>query len=312
VSARRAAVGLALALCCAAAALPAAAFAHGGVSRSGSELRYYALDPGAVSTATVSAAGGSIEIADPTVSGGMSSGPCVPDEGRVICPADGITGVSVSVGPEADTVESRVALATTLVGGPGDDTLTGGPGPDRLDAGRGRDTLDGAAGDDYLVASSDGEVDVLRCGDGADTVVADPGDLVVDEASCESVRRIEPSVAPPPGTLGPDLLPPAITALRVRPARVLASSKRRSVRISWRLSEDARAGFRLVRCRAGTMRCTAHAGRTRHLQATAGQGSIGIRLPARLRPGRYRVRARATDGAGNRSEVRTAVLRVLR
>jgi hypothetical protein len=84
------------------------------------------------------------------------------------------------------------------------------------------------------------------------------------------------------------------------------------VKVTWRLSEDAFAGFRLVRCRPGARRCTRGAGRPRHVQGITGRGSIGLRLPRKLRPGRYRVRARATDGAGNRSALRTAALRIVR
>lgn len=307
---RRAILGALVAL----ALLPASAAAHGGISRGGGELRYYALDPGGVSTASVSlTSDGSIEISDPTVFGGMSPGPCIPiTEHKVQCPADGITSVLISTGPENDSIRSEVGLAMRFTGGPGDDTLTGGAGPDRLDAGRGRDLVDGGDGDDDLVTNGDGEIDTVRCGAGTDRVFADPGDVIADGPACESVQRIDPQVSPPTGTQGPDVTPPAITRLRVKPARVSAASKRRSVKLTWRLSEAARLGFRLVRCRPGAKRCTARAGRPLHVLATEGRGSIGLRLPRNPRPGRYRVRARATDGAGNRSELRTVALRIVR
>ena len=304
---------LALTLALAAAACPTAAMAHGGVSVSGGAMRYYALDGGGISDASVYRTDdGLIEVSDPTVFGGMSPGECIPyPEQRVACPAEGIRSVVISVGPEADKIESRIDLPTSLEGGPGDDVVLGGPGPDRIGGSGGRDTLVGGPADDRIVASGDRMVDTIDCGPGNDTAVADPDDVIVSEPECETVQRVLPSVALPPGSLGPDVIPPAISRLRVRPDALSARSPRRSARVSWRVSEDGLASFRLVRCRAfGASPCVRRRAATRpsRLLVSAGRGSERLPLPRQgrgLRPGRYVLRARAVDGAGNRSALAT-------
>lgn len=83
----------------------------------------------------------------------------------------------------------------TIFGMGGNDTLRGGAGDDRLYGGRGNDVIAGGAGADRIfggpgsdsVDVSDGERDVVDCGDGRDRVVADPYDLVAK--SCEVVVR---------------------------------------------------------------------------------------------------------------------------
>jgi Ca2+-binding RTX toxin-like protein len=73
-----------------------------------------------------------------------------------------------------------------LFGGSGRDELDGGPGNDHLNGGAGRDELNGDAGDD-VIGARDGTVDKIHCGDGADTVTADPNDRV--DSACETVTR---------------------------------------------------------------------------------------------------------------------------
>ncbi len=73
-----------------------------------------------------------------------------------------------------------------LFGRGGVDRLFGGLGNDRLVGGPGADTLEGGPGRDLLEAR-DGARDVLRCGPGRDTVVADRLDWVARD--CELVRR---------------------------------------------------------------------------------------------------------------------------
>jgi hypothetical protein len=84
------------------------------------------------------------------------------------------------------------ARADCLTGGPGhdvlfgdrgDDRLRGGSGNDILVGGPGRDVLRGGAGDD-VIRAADGQRDVVICGPGRDTVVADQRDVVHE---CESV-----------------------------------------------------------------------------------------------------------------------------
>jgi hypothetical protein len=62
-------------------------------------------------------------------------------------------------------------------GGPGNDTIVGGGGADRLYGGPGNDTIN----------SFDGTADIVNCGPGTDTVMADPDDVLI---GCE--RRKQP------------------------------------------------------------------------------------------------------------------------
>jgi Ca2+-binding RTX toxin-like protein len=68
----------------------------------------------------------------------------------------------------------------------GNDRLFGGAGNDRLTGGGGRDVLDAGAGDDRILAR-DRTRDVVRCGRGRDTVIADRIDSIARD--CEVVRR---------------------------------------------------------------------------------------------------------------------------
>jgi Ca2+-binding RTX toxin-like protein len=65
-----------------------------------------------------------------------------------------------------------------LSGGNGPDTLAGGPGKDVLRGGRGIDGFDSGAGDDLLDAA-DGRPELVVCGDGEDTAVADGADVLM-------------------------------------------------------------------------------------------------------------------------------------
>jgi hypothetical protein len=73
-----------------------------------------------------------------------------------------------------------------LFGRGGVDRLFGGRGSDRLVGGTGRDTIEGGPGND-LVESRDGVRDVIRCGTGRDTVIADRLDWI--SRDCERSRR---------------------------------------------------------------------------------------------------------------------------
>jgi hypothetical protein len=87
----------------------------------------------------------------------------------------------------------------TILGSSGADILNGGPGPDRIDEGPADDaageTIYGGDGDDDIDAASTPGVkdNVIDCGAGTDTVLADPVDAVA--ADCENVSRV-PSIAP--------------------------------------------------------------------------------------------------------------------
>ena len=66
--------------------------------------------------------------------------------------------------------------------------LLGGPGDDRLTGGGDRDRLLGGAGNDRINAARDDHRDVVSCGSGVDTVVADRSDSVAGD--CERVTRV--------------------------------------------------------------------------------------------------------------------------
>jgi Ca2+-binding RTX toxin-like protein len=72
-----------------------------------------------------------------------------------------------------------------LSGGSGQDELDGGPGPDLLVGGSGEDEVSGGPGNDRL-DTRDGSFDVVDCGRGRDTAVADRRDEV---DGCERVIR---------------------------------------------------------------------------------------------------------------------------
>ena len=109
---------------------------------------------------------------------------------RVIPP----NGVTKTGSPSGDTMYGAGGRDTLRgLGGPdrlfgraGNDRLLGGAGNDRLDGGPGRDLLEAGPGNDVVVAR-DRAVDVIRCGQGRDTVIADRVDRVARD--CERVRR---------------------------------------------------------------------------------------------------------------------------
>ena len=73
-----------------------------------------------------------------------------------------------------------------LNGGIGNDRLLGGVGNDRIIGGPGRDTIEGSPGNDAIEAR-DKTRDIINCGPGQDTVIADRIDTV--SRNCETIRR---------------------------------------------------------------------------------------------------------------------------
>lgn len=71
-----------------------------------------------------------------------------------------------------------------IVAGPGEDFLDGGADNDEITGGLGFDYIKAGTGDDKVFAQ-DGAVDRVICGDGNDTVAADPGDVLT---GCETVQ----------------------------------------------------------------------------------------------------------------------------
>jgi hypothetical protein len=111
-----------------------------------------------------------------------------------------------------------------------------------------------------------------------------------------------------------DTVAPTLSGLAVAPRRFPVARRRGSggTTIGFALSEAATVRFRLERAvaprrfvRAGRLRRSGRAGTNRFRFS----GRIGTRA---LRPGRYRLRARAVDSAGNRSAWRTRRFRIVR
>jgi hypothetical protein len=154
-----------------------------------------------------------------------------PGEGDDVRNVESITTHQASTLVGSDASERLQAFQTssssTLVGNGGDDELIGGGGADELRGDAGADVLDGGFGDDRIVGgsgrdtisgdrrdgdcgplwctlpygndvieASDGEVDSIACGAGADRVVADAADVVAPD--CESVKRSTARSEPAP------------------------------------------------------------------------------------------------------------------
>lgn len=109
-----------------------------------------------------------------------------------------------------------------IIGGTADDVLNGGVGDDSITGGPGEDVLIGGTGND-TIAARDAVADVIDCGDGADSVVAD---LIDSVTGCESVD-VPPVVVVPPTPPAP---PPAAapeTGTITGPATIKAGKKGR-------------------------------------------------------------------------------------
>jgi Ca2+-binding RTX toxin-like protein len=89
----------------------------------------------------------------------------------------GLAGNDTLLGYAGSDCLSGGAGRDVLFGDHGDDQVSGGSGNDHLVGGPGRDVLRGGAGDDTIRAV-DGQRDVVICGPGHDTVVADHRDVL--------------------------------------------------------------------------------------------------------------------------------------
>jgi hypothetical protein len=87
--------------------------------------------------------------------------------------------------PAAGRKINGTPKADNLKGGAGADTIRAGAGNDRINPGKGRDTVFGGAGNDTIQAA-DKTRDVIDCGPGRDSVVADKIDVL---KGCERVKR---------------------------------------------------------------------------------------------------------------------------
>ncbi len=150
-------------------------------------------------------------------------------------------------------------------------------------------------------------------------------------AAAAPAPRCQP--APQPPTKGGDTTRPAITKLTLRPRRFAARSRgttlttrgKAGTRVGFRLSEAAKVRFTVARARIGrrsgsscvavTRRnrrgksCTRYVAVKGSASRSFKQGSRAVRFTGRMNKrrlpvGRYRLRLRATDGAGNHSPTR--------
>jgi hypothetical protein len=108
---------------------------------------------------------------------------------------DGTSGADDLVGTDKDDVIhasggadylSGLAAPDVLYAGAGNDTVVGREGNDRIYGNTGSDELFGAEGNDTIDSAGDGEMDVVKCGQGdADTAYVDKIDWV--KKNCENV-----------------------------------------------------------------------------------------------------------------------------
>jgi Ca2+-binding RTX toxin-like protein len=96
---------------------------------------------------------------------------------------DGQPGHSDNYHSDIENVTGAHNARNTIVGTAGPNVLTGQEQADRLTGAGGRDTLDGGGGSDTIDALDGMSGDRVTCGDGADVVYVDAGDVVADE--CE-------------------------------------------------------------------------------------------------------------------------------
>ena len=97
---------------------------------------------------------------------------------------DGAVGEGDLVADDVEAIYTGDG-ADSLTGTQRDELLDGGAGDDDLEGGDGEDTLIGGAGDDRINAA-DGGVDVVDCGDGADTASVDDADRT---SGCETLVK---------------------------------------------------------------------------------------------------------------------------
>ena len=97
----------------------------------------------------------------------------------------GLGGNDLLIGRAGDDSLEGGSGNDRLLGGGGNDWLLGGPGHDRLEGGAGRDVYMAGPGND-VIRSRDDVREVVACGAGRDTVIADRLDAVI---GCEHVLR---------------------------------------------------------------------------------------------------------------------------
>ncbi|MEV5897143.1 calcium-binding protein [Nonomuraea fuscirosea] len=140
----------------------------------------------AQATTNVSVSGGVLQIVSGAASDGISvaqagnrlivqndgdvvipAAPCqAVSKNQSVCPADGVTLITVNTGDGDDDVRNRTTLRSRVVLGAGSDTFVGGTAVDMVAGGDGDDRMAGLAGDDLLLGAAG--LDSANGGDGAD------------------------------------------------------------------------------------------------------------------------------------------------
>ncbi|MGP4000705.1 hypothetical protein [Streptomyces sp. 8N706] len=164
------------------------------VVRVGGQIRYAAL-PAETNAVTFSDLAGTFLVTDTPI---LTAGPgCTQlTTGSATCgPTATVTSIGAALGDGDDSavVTDDILVPAAIDGGLGEDSIDGGGGSDRLNDPDGWDsppttnTFNGGPGNDAIVSRNQG-FDVVDCGPGIDTVVADSAalDSVVN---CEFVQR---------------------------------------------------------------------------------------------------------------------------
>lgn len=183
------------------AVVPASAHAAATVDVSGSTLRYTAAaaEVNVPAITFVPGSPGEYVVSETGTTLAPGAG-CVADSAtRVRCADLGIGSIAVNLGDLNDaggSVAADIALAVTLLAGPGDDAFTSGAGNDQLTGDIGNDTLGGGAGrdrfpggtgdDSYSGGSGDDRFAFNSDDPGSDTYTGGPG---TDEMSYRNASR---------------------------------------------------------------------------------------------------------------------------
>jgi hypothetical protein len=121
---------------------------------------------------------GALTVSD--LSGTLVAGPgCAGDADGAQCTGATSVAIALDDGDDSAAVDSEVRLPTAIDAGAGADYVVGGGGSD-------------------TIAARDGSVDAIACGEGQDSVSADPQDDV--DRDCERVTTTDPGA---PGTTPP-------------------------------------------------------------------------------------------------------------
>ncbi|HEY7089003.1 MAG TPA: hypothetical protein VH518_12990 [Tepidisphaeraceae bacterium] len=95
--------------------------------------------------------------------------------------------VEIDSGGGNDSITVSLDVATSILGGLGDDTIVTGSAADSVDAGAGNDSVSSGGGDDRIAAGEGN--DTVLSGDGRDEVTSIAGDDVIDAGAGNDVIR---------------------------------------------------------------------------------------------------------------------------